>query len=90
MTVELLVAALACWRVTSLFIREDGPFAIFMHIRSLTRRMGSVGAAFECPWCLSVWVGLICTGIVLMGYWWTLLPFALSAVTILVDKHVVR
>lgn len=90
MTVEVVVAALACWRVTSLFIREDGPLSIFMHIRSLARRAGSLGAAFECPWCLSVWVGAICTGIVLTGYWWALLPFALSAVTIMVDQYVHR
>lgn len=90
MTVEVVVAALACWRITSLFIREDGPWHIFMHIRSLARRAGSLGAAFECHWCLSVWVGLLCTVIVLAGGWWSLLPFALSAVAIVVDSYANR
>jgi hypothetical protein len=90
MTAEkLIIAALACWRITSLFVYEDGPFAVFMHIRSLTLRVGGeLAKVISCPLCCSVWAGVATAALALSDYWWVLLPFALSAAAIVTDKYV--
>lgn len=71
----LLILILATWRISSLLTNEDGPYKILVRLRKLTK-------AFDCLWCMSIWVGLLITGL----YWYkpglvTLLclPFALSA-----------
>ncbi len=90
MTVEvLLVAALATWRITSFFIYEDGPLDIFSKFRSLSRRIGGeVQRAMECPWCFSVWAGLLCALLSRSEYWWLMLPFALSGAAMAVEMYV--
>jgi hypothetical protein len=75
--------------------REVGPFSVFVWFRE---RFGIVhdvfgfphgypntmwGKLFECYWCLSVWVGILVTVIVVIDLWWLLLPFALSGGAIL-------
>lgn len=72
---ELVVLALACWRIAALVTYERGPFHLFQRLRT---RAGitadeDTGApeAWEadnfvhgllvCPWCLSVWVGAALT-----------------------------
>ena len=91
----LIVGVLATYRMTSLLQREAGPFDMFVWIRE---RFGVVhdhlgfphgypdtlwGKLFECYWCLSVWVGIVCSVMLLTGLWWMLLPFALSGGAIL-------
>jgi hypothetical protein len=93
------VLALATWRISNLFVNEDGPFMIFAEIRRLvgiTYDMSSEPLAdnelarlFTCVWCFSVWLGLI----VVVAYYfyqdytyWACLPFALSSVACLLDK----
>jgi hypothetical protein len=86
---QLIIAALACWRITALCVYEDGPFGIFMHMRSLSRRIGGeFERAFNCPLCLSIWVGAATAALALSIYWWVLLPFACSAVAITLDRYV--
>ena len=64
----ILGLGLICWRITSLLVREDGPFDIFAKFRRL------VGVSYNeysipvgknvfaklliCIWCASVWVSL--------------------------------
>lgn len=83
-----IIAALACWRITSLFLREDGPFAVFVHLRTLARRYSVFDGALACFWCGSVWFAIGVTLVALTDYWWVLAPFSLSAVAILVERHV--
>lgn len=47
-----LLTILAVWRVTSLLYQEDGPYKIFEKIRETSK------GAFECFWCLSLWVSI--------------------------------
>lgn len=66
---EFILLGLACWRITSLFVKEDGPFKMFKRLRELTGVSHyDDGAVCEvpdkflcelitCTWCLSVWVG---------------------------------
>jgi hypothetical protein len=98
---NLLVYGLATWRVSSLFVREDGPFFVFRLIRELAGMThdenGQVvqipdrffAQLLSCVWCTSFWAAL---------FWvilWIIIPeitfilaflFALSTVAIMVDK----
>lgn len=99
--IELIVLALATWRVSSLLVREQGPFFIFQRLRGLTGithdPFGGLvkipdtffAGILSCVWCASIWVG---AGWVLA---WYFLPkitvlvatiFALSSGAIVLDR----
>lgn len=86
--VQLITAALATWRICYLLMHEDGPLDISMHIRTMF--MKSVWAAqfINCIYCVSVWVGGCVAVLTLTPAWIVLLPFAFSAVAIVVNRHV--
>jgi len=96
---DYLILALATWRITSLLVNEYGPFNLLERLRYRLgvrydedlHRIGTniVAEAFTCVWCLSVWVGLILSIIFyIMPVFsiWIFLPFALSAVAIVIDR----
>ena len=68
---ELIIMALATWRLASMFVSEDGPFDIFRRIRSLfgvthhddgtIARIPdkSLSKLFTCIWCMSVWIAAV-------------------------------
>jgi len=95
----LLVLVLATWRISSLFVNEDGPFGMFAKWRNLfgvrydeqSQPYGTsvLGELFSCIFCFSIWVGLI----LMIAYSYypnqtilACLPFALSAGAIMVNK----
>lgn len=98
----MLVYGLAVWRVASMFVREEGPAHIFRTIRELTGIVHSdtevaiipdrfLAQVISCVWCLSLWVGAFWTVFWLVSPEWSLkvaVPFAFSAVAIIVDKWV--
>ena len=51
----LVAGILAVWRITFLFVMEDGPFDIFHRIRQLAGD-SFFGRLLNCFFCLSVWV----------------------------------
>jgi len=53
--IEFIIIILAIWRVTSLLHAEDGPFHIFETVR---KTVGKYTEAFDCFWCLSIWVAI--------------------------------
>jgi len=101
--IDFLIYGLATWRLSSLLVREDGPFSLFGKLREWTGiehdENGDVEMIPErflpellsCVWCCSIWVAL---------FWllfWMLLPFValrvaivfgLSTVAVLVDERV--
>ena len=79
---RLIVAALATWRISSLFLYETGPFDAFMHVRTLASRTLFTAELFSCIYCLSIWIGLLCAVVMLTDWWLALIPFALSSVAI--------
>jgi hypothetical protein len=83
--IELLILILATWRISHLFVHEDG----FLHIAEYTRRLANLttitGELFACVWCLSVWVGALFTVVWAMGGLVYLIPFSLSAGAILIQ-----
>lgn len=96
----LLVLSLATWRLSSLLVNEDGPWAVFVRLRYLagvryngeTLQMEAptmLAGVFACIWCMSVWVGLFWWAA--WQVWpaltlWAVMPLALSAGAILIDK----
>lgn len=96
---DLAVLALACWRLTSLAVSEDGPYDVLAKMRSKigvrydehSQAYGAniVAEAFTCAWCLSVWLGaalVICYALAAEITVWLSLPFALSAVVVLLGQ----
>jgi len=81
--IEILVLALATWRLSSLFARESGPGDMFGNLRD--KAPEGIKDGLECMWCNSVWVGMLVGLLYFVGVHWILLPFALSALTIMVE-----
>ena len=69
--IDVIIAALAGWRIASLLVTEDGPWRIFERLRARfqftefseqdgviyehTIPTNVVGEALSCVWCCSVW-----------------------------------
>ena len=54
---HFLLMALASWRITHLFSKEDGPFDIIYALRKKAGA-GFFGNLLDCFYCTSVWVAL--------------------------------
>ena len=98
---ELIILGLATWRLTSLIVNEDGPFELLLRLRyvlgvrydehSEVYGTNVIAKALMCVWCASLWVA---------AFWAVLfliypkigtiiaLPFALSAVAIMIERLV--
>lgn len=83
---RLLVAGLTTWRISSLLLYEAGPLDAFLKLRSLAARRAFTAQLFSCMYCISVWVAVLCAVAALTEYWVVMLPFALSAIAIVVDQ----
>jgi len=95
---ELLVLALATWRLTSLLNREAGPFGLLTKFRHLigirydeysnVYGKNQIAEMVTCHWCLSVWVGIAVAASYYLwnDVWWLMLPLALSTVSIIIDR----
>jgi len=53
------IAALAVYRVSYLVVYEDGPLNLFIKGRSIVASVPVLGAATQCIYCFSLWVGAI-------------------------------
>lgn len=96
---DVLVAALATWRLTHMLLYENGPFRLLRRGREM---LGVIyydpdsnevaSAKYEittCIWCMSVWVGAVLSVLWLLVplvAFWVAMPFALSAMAVLVQK----
>lgn len=93
MIADLLLVALATWRLTSLLLYEDGPWAAFHRLRAWAGvyrggEMTTLAVLFSCVWCMSVWIGLLlATFAITCGRVadLALLALAASAITITLD-----
>lgn len=54
---ELVLCALATWRVTHLLVAEDGPWDIVVKLRA---RLGEsvIGSVMDCFYCASLWIAV--------------------------------
>lgn len=68
---------------------EDGPFEIFPKVNAFVSNWKFLEGLFSCVWCLSVWVGAILTLSAIIDKTVTIylmLPFALSAIAVLLEQ----
>jgi hypothetical protein len=99
--VDFVVLSLACWRLTSLLVQEDGPWFLFARLRhvlgvryderSEPYGLNVVAEGITCIWCASIWVAaLLCLLVFIFGRVVVLasaIP-ALSAAAILMERLV--
>jgi hypothetical protein len=100
----VLLLPLSVWRVSSILHREEGPFCIAQKIRELvgvkyddmSEPYGNnvFSKALSCIWCISVWVAIVATTIVVilppMIHILIIAPFGLSALAILIDNSIYK
>ncbi len=99
----LIVLCLATWRISALLTYEAGPFNSFLELREkagiihddegevIGHDESFIARVLECLWCNSLWVGaimVIFAGIFQALAIWLLLPFALSAGAIVLERGI--
>ncbi len=98
---DFLIGIFVTWRLTALFLSEDGPFDSLAKFRdalgvrynehSIVYGRNEVAKAFTCFRCLSFWVGLLVSALqgqtMLNGLF---LGFAYSGAAILLERAVSR
>lgn len=52
---DLLILALATWRLAYLLVRETGPFGLFTRLRART----TLGGVLNCTYCMSIWTAAL-------------------------------
>ncbi len=100
---DVLILALATWRLTSLLVSEDGPLEVFAKLRHLCGvRLDEQSCAYGTNWlakglccvfCVSTWTGFVWAALYLwlgQGIVWLALPLALSAGAIVIQSFVNR
>ncbi len=99
---DVLILALATWRLTSLLVNEDGPFEVFAKLRHLcgvrldeqscTYGTNWFAKGLACFWCCSSWCGIVWVIAYMLckDSVWIALPFALSAGAIAIQSFVDR
>lgn len=94
---DLVILALATWRMSHLLAFEDGPWHLFERLRYLSgvrydaesRQIATTHLAegVLCTWCNSVWFGMLWAALYTVTPWaiYTALPLALSALSIAIQ-----
>jgi hypothetical protein len=83
---RFVLAALAIWRITHLFVNEDGPWDASLRLRRALNGTFA-GNLFSCFYCLSIWIAapfaFFCaaTRVERIVCWW-----ALSGAAILLER----
>jgi hypothetical protein len=96
----LIIAGLAAWRLTNI-IHWEGIAApirkifgghydkdhdvVYEPLRIFGKEVMFFASLMSCFWCLSVWVSMLVIILVLV-FPWILLPFAISAVAIIIER----
>lgn len=97
---DVFILGVATWRITSLLVREQGPFKIFERIRELSGIKHDVDGnilvipdnffadLLSCVWCCSIWVafGWSVVFFIYPRIVWVAIPFALSSIAVFLDK----
>lgn len=87
---DLLIIALATWRVATMAVNEQGPFDVFARLRTLPYPIGSDTertGVLDCVACFSVWTAAAMVGLWLIGYAGAVIvvAFAVSGAAMLVE-----
>lgn len=82
---DLLILALATWRLAYLLTKEDAPFQIMARIRQRT----TFGGLLTCVYCASIWcaAGLYALWVLLPALHWIALILAVSGAALMLAKY---
>lgn len=95
---HLVILILAIWRLSSLIARERGPVDFLLRIRlrlgtrfddsSKEIPTNNLTEGITCLWCNSIWLGAVVSlsYYLFPGVIWIMLPFALSAGSLIVER----
>lgn len=88
---QLLIYGLACYRITQMLVNENGPFDIFIRLRSWLVRnahrniiFDMFAKLFSCKYCMGIWVAFLL--VFLPGI--VVLIFAVAGVQSLVESFI--
>lgn len=87
---EFLFAALACYRISLMVVREKGPGHVFKKVREAPSKRSKVYAWLTCIFCFSMTASALCCGALWLAgvreHWamWFLVWCSLSAIAIIV------
>src|SRR5690349_3724516 len=85
---QFLLAALCCYRISLMVVRERGPGDVFKKVCGIPSRLSKVYAWLSCLFCFSMTASALCCGALWLSgvreHWstWFLVWCALSAVAI--------
>lgn len=54
-----LAGFLATWRISMAVTEEEGPFSVFVRLRSRYPQNSWFGRGIHCLWCVSFWAGIV-------------------------------
>lgn len=80
---DLLILALATWRVAYMITREHGPFRVFERLRAAY----PLGGLTTCLYCLSVWVSAAFFLLYQAGILWPAQLCAISGAAIMLYRY---
>ncbi len=85
-TLKLIVAVLATWRVTHLLASEDGPADLIVRFRALLGE-SLAGKLMDCFYCLSLWIAAP-AALFVSHQWleWLMSTLALSGAACLLER----
>lgn len=79
---ELLIKAIATWRISHMLTTEDGPNDSIITFRHMMRAHYPEWSPLFCLWCTSLWVAPI----VAVLPKWCSMPWALSGLAIVIEE----
>ena len=89
---DLIIFSLATWRIAHMVVWEDGPWDIIgKTVGFFTNRWELFRKLLSCVWCLSVWVAIFITLSAIINRTITvylMLPFALSAIAVILEEKI--
>ena len=71
---DLILIALAVYRLTKFVMIDDGPFDLMLKARDwVFDRFDEehwINKGLSCPWCISFWLSLVVLFLPAVVYWW--------------------
>lgn len=89
---DLLIYSLACFRLSLLVSKEDGPYWLFAKLRRLPPPKSSARQGINCIYCVSMYAaGLVVTCYLFRGRFawvepWFIWPLAVSAAAVCLNQ----
>jgi hypothetical protein len=82
-TLDLIILALACWRLSYLLTKEKAPFGVMTRIRERT----TLGGLLSCLFCASIWSAVIMTLLYLTPLRPVVVVFAVSGLALMAASY---